>query len=394
MATSTANRPAVNARPITVAAASPDPWYEDRPVYAVEVADLAFGARVRHRVIPGLWKVVRAAERFDVCRKYRVRVREQADNGSLVGPVLSWTLDEVAGLVAVEPAPVEVEAEAPVPIAPEADGPKPLVVAMVVTIDGTRYDVAPVAPGPPRRRAFRFVKLARVEAVYDVDESATGATCTCPDHVYRRAGVDSLGCRHVRAARLMGLIGEAPPPTPGPVVVGPRLVDDDGTELETSAEMDARHEAEHAAKVAELMEGNPFLPACCPADEPSPCTACATHEGPADLSDDGWDDSHVWATNDPVDARTFDPSLDAEDDDAPAGGPARSLAEQVDDHARELRALGSPLGDLLAERAESLAQQVRALDSTTVEQFRDRRDAHLDCAMRQAEARLMAAGCL
>jgi hypothetical protein len=76
---------------------------------------------------------------------------------------------------------------------------------------------------------------------------------------------------------------------------------------------------------------------------------------------------------------------------SPEEPPARTLAEQVDDHARSLRAEGSPLGDLLAERAESLAGQIRALDATTVEQFRDRRDALLASDLEKARARMAAA---
>jgi hypothetical protein len=71
----------------------------------------------------------------------------------------------------------------------------------------------------------------------------------------------------------------------------------------------------------------------------------------------------------------------------------RSLAVQVEDHARELRAVGSPLHDLLAERAEGLAAQIRLVDATTVEQFRDRLSAMLDAAADAAEARHRAACC-
>lgn len=79
------------------------------------------------------------------------------------------------------------------------------------------------------------------------------------------------------------------------------------------------------------------------------------------------------------------------------GGPdepsARTLEEQVLDHARELRAIGSPLHDLLAERAEQLAAEIRYLDATTVGQYRDRRDAALDAARDAAEARMASRCC-
>lgn len=76
---------------------------------------------------------------------------------------------------------------------------------------------------------------------------------------------------------------------------------------------------------------------------------------------DAWLDDVRWVPTEPVEPR--------------------SLEHQVRDHARELRAQGSPLGDLLAEQAEQLADQIRYLEATTVEQYRDRLDAALDCAM-------------
>ncbi len=259
----------------------------------------------------------------------------------------------------------------------------------------------------------------------------------------------------------------------------PRLVDDDGTLLETSAEMDRRHCEEHAAAVAELLTDNPFLPTarqvepipCCEPSEVRPCETCATvhtplHTLPDDLSGDDWQDEFVWNANDDAPAPDgWLPSADelhqaeedgffeqsygeaplahatpecfaavatgradwarefgyvpspgwvttenAEDlitDEVVAEGwgeyrdreraeamrarkaemetkadepEARTLEDQVLDHARELRAIGSPLHDLLAERAEQLAGEIRYLDATTVAQYRDRREAALDAA--------------
>jgi hypothetical protein len=274
---------------------------------------------------------------------------------------------------------------------------------MVVSIDGIHYSVSPLAPAPGASKAYRFNKLSGDEAQHDLDETADGASCTCGSFVWRHDGLDDLGCKHIRAARHLGLIAEAPErdddaraayddareaealaANPARDIV---LLDDDGTPLETPAEMDARHRAEHAAKVAELMTDNPFLPACCPDDEVLPCTACVAHEGPADLSDDGWDDSFVWAPTADDGRMTI-----ATDDGHSEPGP-RSLAEQVDDHARELRAQGSPLGDLLAERAESLAAQIRLVDASTVSQFRDRLDCLLDAEAARVEARHAARCC-
>ena len=87
MATVTETR--TSSKPIT----SVDPW-ADRPAYAVPVASLVFGARVRHVALPGVFKVVRAADRRDSASRYTLRAREEHANGSLVGPVYSWRVDE------------------------------------------------------------------------------------------------------------------------------------------------------------------------------------------------------------------------------------------------------------------------------------------------------------
>ena len=56
------------------------------------------------------------------------------------------------------------------------------------------------------------------------------------------------------------------------------------------------------------------------------------------------------------------------------------------------REWGTSLGDLLAERLEQLAAEMRFLGASTVEGYRDRRDAMLDAAGHWAEARAVAAG--
>jgi hypothetical protein len=43
------------------------------------------------------------------------------------------------------------------------------------------------------------------------------------------------------------------------ILAEPRLVDEDGSPLETPTEMNARHRAEHMAQLRALLEGNPFL---------------------------------------------------------------------------------------------------------------------------------------
>lgn len=310
---------------------------------------------------------------------------------------------------------------------------KPVVAELTLTVNSTPYVLIPIPPGPDNTAAFRLVKEGNADSVYDVARTVAGlVVCDCPSYeaTYRDNGLAT--CKHGQALVLVGLL-EAPSavvrPAPAPIAdgvdepdlrdayndhretqaaravapfdaelyraqnavverralwlehrhlhttgpmptpAGPRLVDDDGTLLETSAETDARHEAEHAAKVAELMTGNPFLPACCPDDEPAPCLACLDADGPADGD---------WSDDDVI---TLAPDAEL------------TMVEVIELEAARYRGWGTDLGDLLAERAESLVGQIKALDARTPEQFRDRRDAHLDCAMRQAEARLMAAAC-
>ncbi len=306
MSISLATRPAVNP---TYKSAGQDPWLEP-PVYAVEKGGLVFGARIHHRVIPGLWKVVRGPERSESTRPYIIRVREVAENGSLFGPVLSWTLKEVASLVTDEPVAVDVCSAHVETLAPAAD--KPLVVAMAIGINGTHYSVSPLAPSPDAVKAFRFVVIGGDGRAYDVEELEGGARCDCGDFVFRREGLDTLGCKHVRAAWMCGLIAEYsaapqleanwPQAIKGQsrAAAEVRLIDDDGTSLETPGEMDARHRSEHMARVRALLDGNPFLdPAareveqvpCCDPAEALPCQACVNvHTLPDDLSGDDWQD--------------------------------------------------------------------------------------------------------
>jgi hypothetical protein len=125
--------------------------------------------------------------------------------------------------------------------------------------------------------------------------------------------------------------------------------------------MDRRHRAEHAAAVAGLMVGNPFL----------------THEGPADLSDDSWDDSFVWAPSD----FTTDP-----DDDEP-------FAEWLDLQAEAFAAIGTPRASWLAGKIARLAEQARWLDAATPDAFDDRLDAMLDAESARIRARREASCC-
>lgn len=87
---------------------------------------------------------------------------------------------------------------------------------LYLTIDGFPYSVRPVVSDPYlARRAFAVTKPDGTS--YDVAQTHHGATCDCPDYVYRRDGLDPAGCKHVRALVACGLIERdegAPPRRP------------------------------------------------------------------------------------------------------------------------------------------------------------------------------------
>ena len=198
--------PAVSTKPIYVAGPSPDPWYEGRTPRATPPAWLVFGARVRHNLIPGTWKVVREPARYGNGRDYLVRVREQAADGSLFGPVLSWKVGEVAGLVTDEAEAVAKQtSDLQMEVEPRPVAARPLVVTMAIS--DRRDALRGRAAGP---------RPLRVEGVPVPSRSA--ATRRCTTWTRRRRGrraraatsssahdgLDDLGCKHIRAARMMG----------------------------------------------------------------------------------------------------------------------------------------------------------------------------------------------
>ncbi|QDV36060.1 hypothetical protein [Tautonia plasticadhaerens] len=76
---------------------------------------------------------------------------------------------------------------------------------LYLTIDGFPYGVRPVLSDPyVARRAFELTKPDGTR--YDIAQTHHGACCDCPDFIYRREGLDPLGCKHVRALVACGLI--------------------------------------------------------------------------------------------------------------------------------------------------------------------------------------------
>ena len=74
---------------------------------------------------------------------------------------------------------------------------------MIVDIGRSQYDVQPHGPDA--------WTLERPGAVYCVDDSGERTRCDCPDWQYRHAELDgTLGCKHIRALRELGLVRAAP----------------------------------------------------------------------------------------------------------------------------------------------------------------------------------------
>lgn len=73
-----------------------------------------------------------------------------------------------------------------------------------VVIRGERYTARPLASedGP----AWRLRKQSD-GSTRDVSSHPHGAECDCADFVFRRDGIDPKGCKHVRALKVLGLLG-------------------------------------------------------------------------------------------------------------------------------------------------------------------------------------------
>lgn len=152
------------------------------------------------------------------------------------------------------------------------------------------------------------------------------------------------------------------------------IIDEDGTPLETPREMAERHRAEHAAAVAELMDGtNPFLPTarqvesihCCSPSEPMPCLGCSTHTFPEDFSGEDWRDDERYELGpetDPFDAW---------------------IRRQADAYGK----IKTPRAAWLARKLADLADEAAFLDADSPDAFDDRREVCLDAARDAAEAR-------
>jgi hypothetical protein len=78
-------------------------------------------------------------------------------------------------------------------------------IGLDLRIRGTTYGVDHVPCAPDAAR--RLYRLRKPDGTwYDVVQTEYGPECDCPDFVYRRAGLDPAGCKHVRALVAFGLI--------------------------------------------------------------------------------------------------------------------------------------------------------------------------------------------
>jgi hypothetical protein len=75
---------------------------------------------------------------------------------------------------------------------------------LTLRINGESYRVRPIPAEFGVMRAFRLTK--RSGEFHDVSHQVYGHECTCGDFVFRRDGIDPAGCKHIRAARAVGLL--------------------------------------------------------------------------------------------------------------------------------------------------------------------------------------------
>jgi hypothetical protein len=81
---------------------------------------------------------------------------------------------------------------------------------LILQVNGRHYTVRPTPVADASFGITRAYRLLRIDSgdVYDVAVHRDGhRECTCPDHIYRREGIDPAGCKHARALASLGLFG-------------------------------------------------------------------------------------------------------------------------------------------------------------------------------------------
>jgi hypothetical protein len=93
------------------------------------------------------------------------------------------------------------------------------VALLSLTIGDRSYGLA-ILTSPDGSPVYRLDYRDKVYDVTPDTASLAGATCDCPDYIHRRAGLDSAGCRHIKALRSVGLLAPVQtfpaPPRDGP----------------------------------------------------------------------------------------------------------------------------------------------------------------------------------
>jgi hypothetical protein len=78
-------------------------------------------------------------------------------------------------------------------------------IGMVLRIQNTTYGVDRLPCDP--EAAQRLYRLRKPDGTgYHVAQTGYGPECDCPDFLFRRAGLDPSGCKHVRALVAYGLL--------------------------------------------------------------------------------------------------------------------------------------------------------------------------------------------
>jgi hypothetical protein len=312
-----------------------------------------------------------------------------------------------------------------------------LTVSLCIAINHTVYQVEPIRPQDPEiTRAWRLAKEGADGAVYDVaTHRSHGHQCDCPDFECRRRGLDASGCKHIKALVKMGLLEDPDPalfvePTRGtrdtaPVVIQPADIFDrpEWVAAQVAAqvgsprphvpdEFDA-HSDSDSAVMASIMADEPEIAAVVAEMAPA-STIVEIPPGvvltPSDLvdpfiDDDPSSDPSSWPDSADADRWELGPEFEPEPIDEPedelclsapslnrllrpfpGGTPALvSVTKPVAPEARltfpewialQASALGShgtPAARWLAGKLDALADQARALQATTPDEF-DARD--------------------
>jgi hypothetical protein len=90
---------------------------------------------------------------------------------------------------------------------PTTDKPQTHKCRLTLSIDGQDYRLSPTRGdlGSGVVLAWRLHKMG-TSTRHDTAETLDGPTCSCGDQTWRHEGKDSIGCKHVRALKALGLL--------------------------------------------------------------------------------------------------------------------------------------------------------------------------------------------